>query len=54
MNYETHIRIRITSDLNDRLEKLVTKARTKSDFIRNAIKEKIYTEESNEKNRNHR
>lgn len=45
MNYETHIRIRITSDLNDRLEKLVTKARTKSDFIRSAISEKIQKEE---------
>lgn len=45
MNYETHIRIRITSDLDDRLANALTKNDTKSDFIRAAITEKIQREE---------
>jgi len=53
MKYGTHIRIRITNDLNNRIEKLVSKAGSKSDFIRNAITEKVKKLE-NEKNRNHK
>jgi hypothetical protein len=45
MNYETHIRIRITSDLDNRLATALTKNDTKSDFIRAAISEKIQREE---------
>ncbi len=52
MKFGTHIRIRITKDLNDRLETLTMKTGNKSDFIRSAIKEKIQKEESHEKNRN--
>ncbi len=52
MKFGTHIRIRITRDINDRLEQLISKAGSKSDYIRAAIKEKIQKEESHAKNRN--
>jgi predicted DNA-binding protein len=53
MKFGTHIRIRITRDLNDRLEQLISKAGSKSDYIRAAIIEKVIQDE-NEKNRNNR
>ena len=45
MKFGTHIRIRISSDLNDRLERLISKAENKSDYIRTAIKNKIKQDE---------
>jgi hypothetical protein len=45
MKFGTHIRIRITRDLNDRLEQLISKAGSKSDYIRTAIKNKIKQDE---------
>ena len=53
MKFGTHIRIRITRDLNDRLEQLISKDGSKSDYIRAAIIEKVKQDE-NEKNRNNR
>jgi hypothetical protein len=51
MKYETHIRIRITKDLNERLEKIVSYTGSKSNYIRTAIIEKVKKDE-NDKNRN--
>jgi hypothetical protein len=54
MKFETHIRIRVSKILNDKLEKALSKSENKSDFIRSAIIEKIERTNSNEKNRNHK
>ena len=45
MKFGTHIRIRISNELNDRLERLISKAENKSDYIRTAIKNKIKQDE---------
>ena len=41
MKFGKHIRIRISNELNDRLERLISKSESKSDYIRTAIKNKI-------------
>lgn len=45
MKFGTHIRIRISNELNDRLERLISKSESKSDYIRTAIKNKIKQDE---------
>ena len=45
MKFGKHIRIRISNELNDRLERLISKAENKSDYIRTAIKNKIKQDE---------
>ena len=45
MKFGKHIRIRISNELNDRLERLISKSESKSDYIRTAIKNKIKQDE---------